>query len=76
MAGPIVFISHRRVEPSRFEAFVACLVDGSKVIEAAWLAVKWVDAEIEAPRWAWREGPADAGARRRVPADHRRTLSP
>jgi quinol monooxygenase YgiN len=33
MAGPIVFISHQRVKPGRFEAFAAFFVEGSKAIE-------------------------------------------
>ena len=34
MSGPIVFISHQRVKPGRFEEFAAFLAEGSKAIEA------------------------------------------
>jgi quinol monooxygenase YgiN len=34
MAGPIVFISHQRVKPGRFDEFAAFFADGSKAIEA------------------------------------------
>jgi quinol monooxygenase YgiN len=34
MAGPIVFISHQRVKPERFDEFAAFFVEGSKAIEA------------------------------------------
>jgi quinol monooxygenase YgiN len=32
--GPIVFISHQRVKPGRFDEFVAFFAEGSKAIEA------------------------------------------
>lgn len=34
MAGPIVFISHQRVKPERFDEFAAFFAEGSKAIEA------------------------------------------
>jgi quinol monooxygenase YgiN len=34
MAGPIVFISHQRVKPGRFDEFAAFFAEGSKAIEA------------------------------------------
>ena len=34
MAGPIVFISHQRVKPGRFDEFAAFFTEGSKAIEA------------------------------------------
>ena len=34
MAGPIVFISHQRVKPGRFEEFAAFFADGARGIEA------------------------------------------
>ena len=34
MSGPIVFISHQRVKPGRFDEFAAFFADGAKAIEA------------------------------------------
>jgi hypothetical protein len=34
IAGPIVFISHQRVKPGRFDEFAAFFADGSRSIEA------------------------------------------
>ena len=34
MAGPIVFISHQRVKPGRFDEFAAFFAEGSEAIEA------------------------------------------
>ena len=34
MSGPIVFISHQRVKPGRFDEFAAFFAEGSKAIEA------------------------------------------
>jgi quinol monooxygenase YgiN len=34
MAGPIVFISHQRVKPGRFDEFAAFFAEGSTAIEA------------------------------------------
>lgn len=34
MSGPIVFISHQRVKPGRFQEFATFFADGSKAIEA------------------------------------------
>jgi quinol monooxygenase YgiN len=34
MSGPIVFISHQRVKPGKFDEFVAFFAEGSKAIEA------------------------------------------
>ena len=34
MSGPIVFISHQRVKPGRFQEFATFFAEGSKAIEA------------------------------------------